>query len=240
MGRRWVALLFVLSLAIPAAAKMVCPPGRFVIRATDGPGMALDGRELELGRGIASLSGGCGPARGTRFLRGMGRWVNHVRTARLRCGGGRWVRVRALFSTTEPYCANLEGTLITQAGRRVAFSAGRIPECGNGLREPGEQCDGTDSAAFGTCCTETCTVKPDCPVQCDAERFPCAAGELCTYTCGFTGVCQPAARVDCGDGPVCGCDTVTTYADRCAAFAAGTGASHDGPCSALGGVQQPR
>jgi len=97
---------------------------------------------------------------------------------------------------------------------RAPFVAGRVPACGNGLRERGKQCYGADSAGFGTCCTADSTVKPGCPLQCGQDFLPCDESEICTYTCGFSGVCQPRDRVDCGSGPVCGCDAATTYPDR--------------------------
>jgi hypothetical protein len=73
-------------------------------------------------------------------------------------------------------------------------------------------------------------VKPGCPVQCDQAYFPCADPDVCTYQCGFNGVCKPRDAVDCDSGPVCGCDQVTTYPDRCAAYAHGTGAWQLGAC----------
>lgn len=231
MTRPLPAMLLVLLTAAPVGAKYVCPPGRFVLQVDPASGMAaFDGHELELGRGQVSLPGVCGAARAGGFYAGMGKWVNRVRTGRLRCESGRSIRLRARFVSTDLYCTRLEGTLRARRGRRVAFAAERIPACGNGIREPGEQCDGVDSAAFGSCCTDDCTVKPGCPLQCDRERFLCVEPEICTYTCGYTGVCQPRARIDCGDDPVCGCDNATTYRDRCAAFADGTGVSYSGPC----------
>jgi len=149
--------------------------------------------------------------------------------------------MRAHFGATGPFCARLEGMLRLAGGRRVAFAAERIPACGNGIREAGEQCDGTDSAAWGSCCTDDCTVKPGCPMQCDRTRFPCAGpDEICTYTCGFSGVCQSRARIACGGGPVCGCDGATTYADRCAAFADGTGVANPGACQPLASASAAR
>jgi hypothetical protein len=238
--RSGCALLLVLLAASTAAAKYICPPGRFVLHIA-GQGMAvLEGAELELGKGWVSLPGGCAAASGRRFLDGMDRWLNSIRTDRMRCDRGTSVRMRARFAIDGPYCAWLEGTLRTGRGRRIPFVAERIPACGNGLRETGEQCDGTASAAWGTCCADDCTVKPGCPVQCDQDRFLCVAPEICTYTCGFEGVCQAPERIDCASGPVCGCDNTTTYPDRCAAFAAGTGVSYAGACRQPVAAPAPR
>src|SRR5262245_8550310 len=177
MNRSWFAILLALLTAQPAGAKLICPPGRFVLQVDPSSRMAaFDGRELELGQGRASLPGLCTSARAGRFLAHISRggmWLNKVRTRRLRCDAGLSDRVRSRSSPTGSLCTRLEGVLRLRGGRRVAFAADRIPACGNGIRELGEECDGTDSAAWGTCCTDDCTVKPGCPMQCDRTRFLC-------------------------------------------------------------------
>ena len=89
-------------------------------------------------------------------------------------------------------------------------TATRVPECGNELREPGEQCDGYDGAMFGMdCCGADCRVKPDCRVVCDSNRFPCeSADEICVKACGYSGICQPRGNLVC-KGPVCSCSSIT-------------------------------
>ena len=232
MSPAWFAMLATLVLAAPALAKYICPPGRFVLAVDRSSGTGMrDGMELELGRGAVKLSGVCPPARGRRYHPGLNAWLLRVTATWPRCRSRRGLALRARFDTNAPYCTRLTGTLRSRSGARVRFVAERVPACGNNLRERGEQCDGTDSAGFGTCCAADCTVKPGCAVQCDQEYFPCAGTDVCTYQCGFNGLCKPRDTVDCGSGPVCGCDHATTYPDRCAAFADGTGVSRLGACA---------
>jgi hypothetical protein len=231
MNPAWLAMLLALLTAAPAIAKFICSPGRFVLQIDRSAGMAIpDGAALELGEGAVALSGVCPSVPGRRFHSPLNAWLYRVRAAWPRCGERRGITLRAHFDGSARYCTRLIGTLRDRRGRRAPFVAERVPACGNRLREPGEQCDGPESAGFGTCCTADCTVKPGCAVQCDQADFPCDESEICTYTCGFSGLCQPRERVDCGSGPVCGCDGATTYPDRCAAFADGTGVAHPGPC----------
>ena len=143
--------------------------------------------------------------------------------------------VRARFDPTdvEP-CARLSGVIRTASGRRTPFVAVRIPECGNGLREPGEQCDGQDGTFFAmNCCDASCRVQPGCPVACDLRRgFSCErADRICAVICGFGGVCADRADVECGSGPVCDCSGQVTYASRCAAYEAGAGVEREGACA---------
>ena len=228
--RALVALLILLGTATVVSGKAVCSPGRFVID-TSGASAALDGRELVLGAGTVSLSGMCANAPGRRYQRGGDNWINRV-AARLRCHG-RSMALRARFDLNSAYCTRLEGFIRTGSRRRIAFTALRIVECGNRVREAGEQCDGHDGVRFAAdCCGADCRVKPGCPVLCETTRpFPCeGADEICVTTCGFVGACQPRAEVDCGTTPVCDCALQVTYADRCAAWEAGTGVGTEGPC----------
>jgi hypothetical protein len=224
--------LILLGTAVPASAKLVCPPGRFTIE-TLGRSLGLDGSELVLGQGTLTMAGGCRTGSAGRYLAGMDRWL-HVVARWKRCHGTGMV-MRAKFAlTVGDYCTRLSGVIRTTSGRRTRFVATRIPECGNDLREPGEQCDGQDGTFFGMdCCAADCRVKPDCPLSCDFRRgFPCEdADQTCVTTCGFGGVCTDRAKVDCGTSPVCDCSEQVTYADRCAAFDAGAGVSADGACT---------
>jgi hypothetical protein len=167
-----------------------------------------------------------------RYLDGMNRWL-HVVARWNRCHGRAMV-MRAKFDFTAEYCTRLAGVIRTGAGRRTRFVATRIPECGNELRETGEQCDGQDGTFFGMdCCAADCRVKPDCPLICEFRRgFRCeSADQICAYICGFGGVCSDRAAIDCGTAPVCDCSEQVTYADRCAAYDAGAGVAHEGACS---------
>ncbi|HXJ33951.1 MAG TPA: hypothetical protein VMS22_07895 [Candidatus Eisenbacteria bacterium] len=225
--RALAATLILLGMALPASAKIVCPSGRFTIK-TSTP-HALDAAELVLGKGRATISGTCGAVRAGQYLRGTGAWLLRVK-ARWNDCGGRPVTLKAQWDLQSAgSCRRLEGTLRT-GGRRVSFVADRIPECGNGVREGTEQCDGSDGSFLGLdCCDAECHVK-NCPVQCDTSEFPCPADEICTRTCGFSGYCRPRAEVDCSGPPVCGCDGQATYATQCAAWEAGDGFGHAGAC----------
>jgi len=73
------------------------------------------------------------------------------------------------------------------------------PGCGNGVIDPGEDCDG------GDCCSATCQFEP--------VDSPCPDGEFCNgdETCDGAGTCQPGMAVDCDDSVGCtdeSCDEV--------------------------------
>ena len=196
-------------------AKLVCPPGRFTI-STSGANVRLDGAELVLDRGRVILSGSCRSSSAWRYLPTTDRWLLHVVARWKRCHGPAIV-MRARFDPTDPAsCTRLEGILRTASGRRSRFIAQRVPECGNELREPGEQCDRQDGSPFGRdCCGSDCRVKPGGPLVCDLRRgFPCETpDQTCVTTCGSGGTCANRADVDCGASPVCDCSGEVTYAD---------------------------
>jgi len=64
------ATLLLLGTVMPAPAKYLCPPGRFLLQARAGTA-ALDGRELVLGEGIATVAG-CDPVAAGDFHRPSG------------------------------------------------------------------------------------------------------------------------------------------------------------------------
>jgi len=94
--------------------------------------------------------------------------------------------------------------------------------CGNGILEPGEQCDDHNTAA-GDCCSPTCTFEP--------AGTPCDDGNVCTNNagCDGLGVCTVAAfnTLPCNDGNIC------TLADTCSAGACVPGASPTCPPGAV-------
>lgn len=194
----------------------------------DASVLPRDGLPLGLGAGMVDLSGLC-PAIEARggFSRPGNHWSG-VRARWQRCTGPRRVLLRARFAFDAPFCTRLTGRLRLGA-RRFRVVADRVPACGNGLREPGEQCDGVDSASQGQCCNPDCTVKAGCSVLCD-EYFPCGPADVCVSYCSSVSACEPRQALACGGGPVCGCDGTTTYPDRCAAFDAGTGVQYFGGC----------
>jgi hypothetical protein len=235
MTRFLVSAVLVVATVTPVPAKVLCPPGRFVVRA-DMPGAALgDGTTLVLGAGDVTIGDGCRTRAHTRYHTPGGQWLSRVSARWRRCAGVRPVAVRARWELTDaPWCTRLEGVL--RVGRRRApFVADRVRECGNGLREPGEECDGADGTLRfgGDCCTPGCRVTsgPGCFRTCDTRFFPCDADEVCAFTCRSGRICRSPSDVAC-TGPVCACDGVTTFADRCAAFAAGEGVGSEGACPA--------
>jgi len=94
------------------------------------------------------------------------------------------------------------------AGHCNATCTGRIPLCGNGILEPGEDCDnGVNDGTYGTC-APGCKLAAYCgdhltngPEQCDngAQNV-----SLTTYDKDGVGLCTVActAAPRCGDGIV--------------------------------------
>ena len=226
--RALAALVLVFGPSAPAAARVLCPPGDFIVRAVDdgAPEPLRSGLGLHLGSGLVALPELCPPVASPSFHHPTGRWTR-IRARWRRCAGPRTVSLRARFALDAPPCTRLGGRL-RLGSRRFHVVADRVPVCGNQVRDAGEQCDGID-VRYGTCCDDQCRARPGCPVRCDAH-FPCAAEEVCVVTCRVGGVCARRADLDCGTTPVCACDGTTTYADRCAAIEAGAAIAYPGAC----------
>ncbi len=226
MPRTLAAMLLLLGASAPVSAKLLCPPGRFMLHTQDARAAKLDGRELVLGEGKAEIMAACRAVKASGYHRPSGRWFFRVRAKWQRCAG-RSLALRARFDLEDSaYCTRLTGVVRLGNRQTIPVVADRIPECGNGLREVGEQCD---DGVETPCCGVDCRVKPGCPVACD-RNFACADGEMCVYTCGQGGKCQPRSEVSCGVWPVCDCNEQAMYPNRCAAYEAGTGPLYAGPC----------
>jgi len=187
---RLTALAALVLLAGPstlAAAKVLCPPGDFVVRAVDdrAPERLRSGLRLRLGTGSVELPDLCPPVGSDGFHRPTGRWTQ-VRARWRRCAGPRAVSVRARFALDAAPCTRLDGRLRLR-GRRFRVGADRVPVCGDGVRDAAEECDGVD-VRYGDCCDGECRALPGCPVRCDAH-FPCASDADCVVTCRVGGVC---------------------------------------------------
>jgi hypothetical protein len=77
-----------------------------------------------------------------------------------------------------------------------------LEACGNGVVDPGEQCDaGSTNGQPGSCCTLECDFEP--------AGTPCADDDLCNgnETCSAFGQCVPGTPLDCNNHNVCTIDT---------------------------------
>ena len=89
----------------------------------------------------------------------------------------------------------------------VAAGACPAPVCGDGVVDPGEECD-DGNTADGDCCSSTCTLEPD--------GSPCSDGTFCNgpETC-TAGSCTAGAPVECDDGDACTTDACDEAAKAC-------------------------
>jgi len=80
--------------------------------------------------------------------------------------------------------------------------------CGNGIVDPGEDCD-DGNTLDGDCCSATC--------QFEAADSPCPDGMYCNgdETCDGAGTCQAGTPVDCSDGVDCTVDSCDEATDSC-------------------------
>src|SRR5262249_24634141 len=130
--RALVALYVAVSLSplLTARFERSCALGRFSID-DDGPGLPLG--PIELRDGIL-LAGGCTAARLTVVREG--RDGTRLRTAWAACGA----ETRRVHARIDAACDVMNGVVRASAGAR-RFHARRIPTCGDGQRDPGEDCD---------------------------------------------------------------------------------------------------
>jgi hypothetical protein len=107
----------------------------------------------------------------------------------------------------------------------------RLPDCGNGVHDPGEACDdGAKNGTFASCCNVDCTPKSNGSTcndgnectrtdactngTCGGTPFSCAAPDQCHQagTCNGDGTCSYANKPNgstCNDGNAC------TQTDAC-------------------------
>ncbi|NXN55699.1 ADA18 protein, partial [Rynchops niger] len=90
------------------------------------------------------------------------------------------------------------GACLFHPPRLTGLSYRRAPVCGNGVVEPGEQCDcgAAEACLKDKCCTKTCRFKP---------RAKCSSG-LCCSGCQFkrkNSQCRPATDAQCDLAEFC-------------------------------------
>ncbi len=231
MLRHLVAASLALLLHDAALAKSGertrCPGGKFMAEAplvagdtaTEAGAVVVIGGQITVGGSCAATAAAVTPTKHGTIVRA--RWES--------CRGvtGR-VRLRAVIRSG---CSTLVGVIRARHQRRH-FAANRQPECGNGVREGREPCDG------GSCCTTDCraATDPSCPggETCTADA-DCGVGTFCSRPagqCEGAGVCQ-STHVFCTAvaEPVCGCDG-HTYSSACAAEQHGVNVASPGECGA--------
>jgi cysteine-rich repeat protein len=91
------------------------------------------------------------------------------------------------------------------------FDSTNAPECaicGNGILDPGEDCDDTN-VEDGDCCSSLCAFEPPGSI--------CDDGDFCSIddACDGTGGCAAAGSRDCDDGDVCTDDSCNEIDDVC-------------------------
>jgi hypothetical protein len=84
----------------------------------------------------------------------------------------------------------------------------RVPGCGDGIVDPGEECD-DGNVLGGDCCSASCQFEP--------VDSPCPDGMYCNgeETCDGAGTCQAGTPVDCSDGVGCTVDSCNEATDSC-------------------------
>jgi hypothetical protein len=214
------------------AVRARCPGGRFV--AADAPLVSGDtgaaSGAVVIADGQVTVGGSCA-ATAAAVKRSRGGTL--VRAHWASCTGlsGR-VRLRAVIRSG---CSTIAGVIRSRHHRRP-FTATRQPECGNGIREGQEECDG------GDCCDANCqstTGAPGCPAHACQSDADCAGGSaigaFCARppgNCAGAGVCtSPAVLCTANVDPVCGCDG-NTYSNACVATEHGVNVAHPGSCDA--------
>ncbi|EPQ28565.1 uncharacterized protein PFL1_03869 [Pseudozyma flocculosa PF-1] len=99
----------------------------------------------------------------------------------------------------------LDTSCVETPGRRTTLST---QQCGNGILEPGEECDAGPNGS--RCCTSQCKLTSGS--QCDPETSPC-----CTSQCNYapaTQVCRPALDSRCDTAETCNGTSAECPADE--------------------------
>jgi len=165
----------VLGLAIAstaAAARPVCPDGRFVQASSALPG-SPDGAfgAIVIANGQASIDGGCEPTKVHRRAKKNG--DTRVQAKWKQCGALKKVRLVGDIVADGAPCARLTGTVRAKKQDPVTIGATRS-RCGDGIADPAETCIETPAHEWtfvpfddAFCADGTTTPSPTC---CPAGR----------------------------------------------------------------------
>jgi hypothetical protein len=121
--------------------------------------------------------------------------------------------------------SSLNTTCLVEPGGRSTLSTN---QCGNGILEPGEECD--PGASGSSCCTSECKLRSG--AVCDPTNFAC-----CTDSCQFAAssvVCRPAVNEQCDTAETCSGSSATCPTDVHANDGTSCGADGEGLYCASG------
>ncbi|KAI9222515.1 hypothetical protein BC828DRAFT_378288 [Blastocladiella britannica] len=126
-------------------------------------------------------------------------------------------------------------SFLSQGGSGTSCLTNSARLCGNGIIDPGEQCDSGDRINGSSCCSPTCTLRAN--AQCDDSNGACCSN--CSFKSAGTqcrGASTDATRGPCdvadtcsGASPVCQ-DVFKTNGTSCA-LSSGTAGSVAGTCN---------
>jgi disintegrin and metalloproteinase domain-containing protein 17 len=149
--------------------------------------------------------------------------------------GGSFVMNTFAVSSYEPNnarfsaCSRRSIKSVLRSKSPECFSRPKRTFCGNGVREPGEQCDaGLAAGPTGdACCTASCRLKPN--AMCSDRNQPCCV------SCAFASPtlqlsCRDANELDCQAKAICNGSSAACPPP--VALADGSGCPDDGKCRA--------
>jgi hypothetical protein len=145
--RTFVSLLLGIAIAsIAAAARPVCPDGRFVQASSvlpGSPGGAFGA--VVIADGQVSIDGGCEPTKVHRHAKKNG--DTRVQAKWKQCGELKKVRLAGTIVTDGEPCAKLTGTVRAKKQDPVTIGANRS-RCDDGIADPAETCVDTPARAW--------------------------------------------------------------------------------------------